>query len=175
VLAVAVTLSACLAAPPEEQAGISSADRNNAFRGIPFGTPLEEVRKKWDLTPVGDSPADDPLKLFIKNDEVRAIGNLTLQEVTYYFFQGKFYGVEIVTPDTRQTETLRQALEIAYGRPPFAGNSPDAVAWPGDHVSTLLIMSPLSGEGRTFLFSNPIQSGYEAYFLESARKTATQL
>ena len=175
-LAQVTLIPPIVTAAPEESAGISSADRNNAFRGVPFGTPLEEVQKKWELNPVGDAVStEDPLKLFIKNDEVKKIGDLTLQEVTYYFFQGKFYAVEIETSDTRQTQTLRQALEIAYGRPPSSGASPDAVVWAGDHVSTLLIMNPLSGEGRTFLFSNPIQSGYETYFLESAKKTATQL
>lgn len=160
----------------KESQGFSTADKNNAFRGIPFGTPLEEVQKKWDLTPVteGSSP-EEALRLFIKNDEAKKIGDLTLQEVTYYFFQGKFYAVEAETPDTRQTQTLRQALEIAYKRGPSPGVSPDALVWPGENTTTLLLINPLTGEGRMLLFSNALQGGYEAYFLESAKRTASQL
>lgn len=160
----------------KESPGFSAADKNNAFRGIPFGTPLEEVQKKWDLTPVaeGASP-EEALKLFIKNDEVKKIGDLTLQEVTYYFFQGKFYAVEVETPDTRQTQTLRQALEIAYKKGPSPGSAPDSFVWPGENTTTLLLVNPMTGEGRMLLFSNALQGGYEAYFLESAKRTASQL
>jgi hypothetical protein len=163
-------------ADTKDAPGFSTADKNNAFRGMPFGTPLDEVQKKWELTPVseGGSP-EEALKLFIKNDEVKKIGDLTLQEVTYYFFQGRFYAVEVETPDTRQTQTLRQALEIAYRRGPNPGASPDSLVWAGENVSTLLMVNPLTGEGRMLLFSNTIQSGYETYFLESAKRTASQL
>jgi hypothetical protein len=180
VLSLGISLPLARSAPASSEnkdaPGFSTADKNNAFRGIPFGTPFEEVQKKWDLTPVteGVSP-EEALKLFIKNDEVKKIGDLTLQEVTYYFFQGKFYAVEVETPDTRQTQTLRQALEIAYRRSPNPGPSPDALVWAGENVSTLLLVNPLTGEGRMLLFSNAIQSGYESYFMESAKKTASQL
>ena len=168
--------SAPSSADTKDAPGFSTADKNNAFRGIPFGTPLEEVQKKWELTPVseGGSP-EEALKLFIKNDEVKKIGDLSLQEVTYYFFQGRFYAVEVETPDTRQTQTLRQALEISYRRGPNPGASPDSLVWAGENVSTLLLVNPLTGEGRMLLFSNAIQSGYETYFLESAKRTASQL
>ena len=168
--------SASSSADTKDAPGFSTADKNNAFRGIPFGTPLEEVQKKWELTPVseGGSP-EEALKLFIKNDEVKKIGDLSLQEVTYYFFQGRFYAVEVETPDTRQTQTLRQALEIAYRRGPNPGASPDSLVWAGENVSTLLLVNPLTGEGRMLLFSNAIQTGYETYFLESAKRTASQL
>jgi hypothetical protein len=160
----------------KESPGFTSADRNNAFRGIPFGTPLDEVQKKWELTPVTEGmSSDEILKLFIKNDEVKKIGDLTIQEVTYYFFQDKFYAVELETSDTRQTQTLRQALEIAYKRGPSSGISPDVLVWPGENVSTLLIANPATGEGRMLLFSNEMQSGYESCFLEAAKRTASQL
>jgi hypothetical protein len=169
-------LSAPSTADAKDTPGFSTADKSNSFRGIPFGTPLEEVQKKWELTPVTEGTApEESLKLFIKNDEVKKIGDLTLQEVTYYFFQGRFYAVEVETPDTRQTQTLRQALEIAYRRGPNPGASPDSLVWAGENVSTLLLVNPLTGEGRMLLFSNAIQNGYETYFLESAKRTASQL
>lgn len=154
----------------------SSMDKGNSFRGVRFGSSLEEIKKSWELEALPDDAAPgDPLKLFIRNDEVKSLGTIALQEVVYYFFEGKFYAVGICTPDSRQTGTLRQALEIAYGRSPHVSPAGDSFVWEGENVSAQLNVAPGTGEGRALLFNNDLQSAYEKFFLQAAGSAAAEL
>ncbi|MEI6072724.1 MAG: hypothetical protein WCS31_13095 [Verrucomicrobiae bacterium] len=156
-------------------AAIAPAEKENAFRGVPFGTPLAEVQKKWELEPLDEAgPPGDPLKLFIRNDETKSIGNIALQEIVYYFFDGKFYAVQICAPDSRQTEILRQALDIAFGGRPHASKEGDSFVWPGKSASAQLMVNPGTGEGRALIFNNDLQADYEKYSLGAAKKAAAE-
>jgi hypothetical protein len=176
ILATALAAGIFLALHPAiSGAPEASADPANAFRGVPFGTALEEVKKSWDLEPLTDEQAPgDPLRQFIRNDETKSLGGLAVQEIVYYFFADKFYAVGICTPDSRRTGILQRALEIAYGAPaPSAGS--DSLVWPGKHASAQLIVNPSTGEGRALIFNNDLQADYEAHFSDAAKRAATEL
>lgn len=176
-------LSAALAAgffwgahPARSGGPVSSADPDNAFRGVAFGTALDEVKKSWELEPLADDPAPgDPLRQFIRNDETKSLGGLAVQEIVYYFFGEKFYAVGICTPDSRRTGILRRALEIAYGGSSGSSDGADSIAWLGKNVSSQLRINPSTGEGRALIFNNELQSDYEAHFSDAAKRTAAEL
>ncbi len=151
-------------------------DSGNSFRGVRFGTPLEEAKKTWELEPLSDDVApDDPLRLFIRNNEKKYFGNIALQEIVYYFFEGNFYAVGICTMDSRQTETLGQALEVAFGCRPHVSPEGDSFVWLGKNVSVQWNVNPTTGEGRGLIFNNRAQVDYEKSFLEAAKKAAAEL
>ena len=167
------------AAEPEGATGpaasVAPADKGNSFRGVPFGAPLTKVQTLWQLEPLSDEgPQGSPLKLFIRNDETKNIGGITLQEIVYYFFEGNFYAVEIFTTDGSQTEILRQAADIAFGGRPHVNKEGNSFVWLGKNASMQLNANPATGEGRALIFNNDLQARYEKFSLEAAKKAAAE-
>jgi len=153
----------------------TDVDKTGGFRGVRFGTPLAEVKKTWDLEPLNEEPTPgDRLSLFIRNEETKTLGLIALQEVVYYFLDGKFYAIGLCTPDTRQSEMLREALDIAFGTRPQASRTGDSRVWLGKTSSAQLNVNPATGEGRALIFDNDLQSSYQEFFLESAKKAASE-
>jgi len=151
-------------------------DRAKAFGGVPFGAPLEEAKKSWQLEAVdGASVPGDPVALFLREDESLVVGGLVAREVIYYFLNGKFYAVGFATPDSRQTTILREALNEGYGAPPHEDGSGKSLVWPGLAVTAQLLLESSTGEGRVLFFSNELQPEYEKSLREAAAKTALQL
>lgn len=147
-------------------------DRSKSFCGVPFGASIEEAKKVWSLEEVeGVSAPDDPVKVYLREDDPLVIGALMVREVTYYFLDGKFYAVGFVTPDSRQTAILRGALVEGYGAPAFEGGGGDLLVWLGEVVSAHLQIGS-SGEARAVLFSNELQPRYEQSLRDAAAKTA---
>ena len=168
------------AAEPEGASGPATcgtpADKGNSFRGVPFGSPLAQVQTLWQLDPLSEDDAkDNPLKLFIRNDETKSIGGIALQEVVYYFFEGKFYAVGLCTTDSCQTESLRQAVDIAFGGCPHTNKAGNSFVWLGKNASMQLNINPITGEGRALIFNNDLQARYEKHSLEAAKKAASEL
>lgn len=152
--------------------GGSFPDRSNTFAGVLFGATLEEAQQKWQLEEIeGASVPDDPVRLYLREEESHVLGGVVAREVVYYFLNGRFYAVSFSTPDTRQTDILRQALDLGYASPPHA-NGDTSLVWPGQHVSAQLQVNPATGEGRALLFSNELQTDYEKSLKESAARTA---
>ena len=165
------------AAEPEGGPAASGApaDKGNSFRGVAFGTPLAKVQPLWQLEPLSDDgPQGCPLKLFIRNDETKNIGGITLQEIVYYFFEGSFYAVEIFTTDGSQTEILRQAADIAFGGHPQVNKEGTSFVWLGKNASMQLNANPATGEGRALIFNNDLQARYEKFSLDVAKKAAAE-
>ena len=156
-------------------ASVAPAEKGNSFRGVPFGTPLAKVQTLWQLEPLSDdSPQVSPLKLFIRNDETKNIGGMTLQEIVYYFFEGNFYAVEIFTTDGSQTGILRQAADIAFGGRPHVNKESNSFVWLGKNASMQLNANPATGEGRALIFNNDLQARYEKFSLDVAKKAAAE-
>ena len=178
IAALAVMASGWLASPVAAQLpeGTSFPDRSNAFGGVPFGATLEEAKQKWQLEKIeAISAPDDPVALYLREEETLLLGGAVAREVVYYFVNGRFYAVGFLTPDQRQTEILREALELGYGAPPHADRSNSSLVWPGRQVSAQMVLNAANGEGRVLLFSNELQPGYEKSLREAAAKTAAGL
>lgn len=171
-LALLVVCADTAPAGAQSADGGSFPDRNNAFAGVAFGTALEEAQQKWQLEEIeGASVPDDPVRLYLREEESHVLGGVMAREVVYYFLNGRFYAVAFSTPDTRQTDILRQALDLGYAAEPHA-NGDTSLVWPGQLVSAQLQVNPATGEGRALLFSNELQADYEKSLKESAAKTA---
>lgn len=167
--------AACLAepAPAPKEAAFDAA---NSFRGMAFGTPLEQAKQAWELQPVAEEgQVPERLQLFIRNDEKKSLGDISVQELGYYFFDGKFYGVVIGTMESRHTELLKRMFEAAYTSGPQVSSSAGAFVWPGRNVSVLMKINADTGEARTLVFGNGMQREYEDFAREAARKAAEGL
>lgn len=155
---------------------IGSMDQTNSFRGVLFGTPLEDVDKSLGLEPVSEDQAkNDPLKLFIRNDEKKLLGNIAVQEIIYYFLEGKFYAVCVSTLDYRQSENLRKTLEIIYGATPQIDKESRGLVWNGKNTTAFMRFDKGTGEARTMISCNELQKNYNRLITESAKKAASEL
>ena len=155
---------------------VAMMDQSNSFRGIVFGTSIDEVQKTIDLDLVTEeSTKTDPLKLYIRAEEKKFLGNVAIQEVIYYFLEGKFYAVSIATLDIRQTENLRKALEIVYGALAQIDKESRAVVWTGKNTTAFMRFNQITGEARTLISNNDLQKNYDRTMLESAKKAALEL
>ena len=146
----------------------------NLFRGIPYGTTVEEMTAKgWDLTPVNDSNREKAaLQAYIRNDEKKSFGDITCDEITYYFLNEKFYGVLLQTVDGTQTEILKEAICAKRGRPLLTTSG---LVWIGQNSSVILRLNGTSGEGTFLLFDNNMQSLYEKYVREAGGAASREL
>ncbi len=178
VAAVVVLAASLFAAELSAQVAEATSfpDRNNAFGGVPFGATIEEAKQKWQLEKIeAVSAPDDPVALYLRQEETLLLGGAVAREVVYYFLNGRFYAVGFLTPDQRQTEILREALELGYGAAPHADPAKGSLVWPGRLVSAQMTVNSGNGEGRVLFFSNELQSGYEKSLRDAAAKTAAGL
>ena len=157
-------------------AGRSTMDQTHSFRGMVFGSSLEEVEKTIKLDSISEEHAKgDPLKIYIRSDEKKSLGDVAVQEVAYYFFEGKFYAVVIATMDYRQTENLRKALDIVYGGSPHKEKESHNLVWNGKNTTAFMRSDRVTGEARTMISSNELQKNYDRFSRESAVKAASEL
>lgn len=153
-----------------------SMDQTNSFRDMAFGSAIEEVQKTIQLEPVSEDQAKgDPLKTYIRSDEKKSLGDVAIQEVVYYFLEGKFYGVLISTLDFRQTENLRKALDIVYGASPQLDKESRNLVWSGKNTTAFMRFDRVTGEARTMISCNDLQKNYDRLARESATKAASEL
>jgi hypothetical protein len=154
----------------------SFPDRSQAFGGVAFGASVAEAREQWELEEVdGAAVPDDPVSIFLREEESHVLGGVRARELIYYFVDDKFYAVGLSTPDSRQTTILREALELGYGAPPHRTGGGASLVWPGEAVSAQLLVNPATGEGRLLLFSNDLQPAFEQSLREAAARTAAGL
>lgn len=128
------------------------------FRGIPWGTPIKNVR---GLTPVD---RDGDIIHYDRAGERLRLGGIPLRHVTYSFYKGRFYHAEISYEKAEAFGALQASLEQKYGRPDAVREKTDPAGhpyviavwnWPGSvfighrHAKG----SPL---GRIFYFFDPL-------------------
>ena len=164
----------CAAEEPAATPATSSfPDRHGAFAGVAFGSTLENAREHWQLEELeGASVPDDPVQVFLREEESHVFGGIRVREVIYYFLRGRFYAVGFSTPDSRQTTILREALELGYGADPHEDGEGRSLVWSGETVSAHMLVDSRSGEGKMLFFSNALQPEYEETLREAAAKTA---
>jgi hypothetical protein len=168
-------LAACSAAYGSELPA-SFPDRSTSFAGVSFGASLDEARQHWQLEEAeGASVPEDPVQIYLREEESHVFGGVRVREVIYYFLRGRFYAVGFSTPDNRQTTILREALELGYGAEPHMTDDGRSLVWVGQSVSAQMLVDPATGEGKMLFFSNKLQPEYEETLREAARKTAAGL
>jgi len=154
-----------------------SSFREDAFRGMPFGASIDEVAaKKWELSPSNDAGGDKlRFQTFIRTDEQKAVGDINLLEITYYFLDGKFYGVLLQTADGSQTEILRQALVSSRGEPLNTSLPARGAVWIGPSSTAILQRNQDTGEGTVLIVGNALQQSYEVYVKDAGGKISKDL
>ena len=166
---------ACFAAHGSESSA-SFPDRSKLFAGVAFGATLEDALQHWQLEEAeGAAVPDDPVRIYLREEESHVLGGVRVREVIYYFLRGRFYAVGFSTPDNRQTTILREALELGYGTGPHVTDDGRSLVWAGESVSAQMLVDPATGEGKMLFFSNELQPEYEETLREAARKTAAGL
>jgi hypothetical protein len=156
-----------------QSGAVTFPDVSKTFSGVPFGATLDEARQHWQLEEVdGASVPDDPVQVYLREEESHIFGGVRVREVIYYFLRGRFYAVAFSTPDNRQTTILREALELGYGAAPHADADGRSLVWAGESVSAQMLVDATTGEGKLLLFSNELQPEYEQTLREAAVKTA---
>jgi hypothetical protein len=150
---------------------------DDSFRGLPYGASLADAAaKKWELTPVNDANGDNPkFQAYVRTDEQKSLGDITLQEITYYFLNGKFYGVLILTADGNQTEILKHALFSSRGNPYSASSPVGALVWIGKSSTAILKRNQETGEGTMMIVGNGLQESYESYVKNAGDKVGKDL
>jgi hypothetical protein len=150
---------------------------DDSFRGLPYGASLADAAaKKWELTPVNDANGDNPkFQVYVRTDEQKSLGDMTLQEITYYFLNGKFYGVLILTADGNQTQILKHALISSRGNPYSASSPAGALVWIGTSSTAILKRNQETGEGTMMIVGNGLQESYESYVKSAGDKVGKDL
>jgi len=144
--------------PPAEVKVSPGLDKLNGFRGVPFGTPFENF-KTLKL-----SQDRGPLKLYVDDTDSQLIGPVLLDEIVYYFFEGKFTAVALHTSDGNDTSNAIRIMEGAYG-PGTPLSSEDTYLWKGNQEAVRLSVSE-DGDAEIFISNNEL---YKA-FLDTEEK-----
>lgn len=130
-------------------AGLAKA---NGFRGMEFGSPVD------GFTSLKIHEDRGPLKIYVDETDKELLGPVLLDEITYYFFDGKFMAVALHTDDGNDTSNAIRILEGAYGpATPLEGEN--TYLWKGDKVSVRLSVSP-DGEGEIYINNNELYKAY---------------
>lgn len=162
--------------PAPRQNSEPLTEERNAFAGVPFGASIEEARQKWHLEKADTATApDDPVAIYLREQEPLVLGGAVVRDVVYFFVNGKFYAVAFLAPDHRQSTILREALILARGEPADHEGPDDSLVWPGRAVNAHMVVNPCSGESRLLLFSGALQGDYEQSLKQAAVKTSADL
>jgi len=150
---------------------------DDSFRGLPYGASLADAAaKKWELSPSNDAGGEKArFQSYIRTDEQKALGDINLLEITYYFLDGKFYGVLLQTADGSQTEIMRQALVASRGEPVHASLPTGGVVWIGPSSTAILQRNQETGEGTVMIVGNTLQQSYESYVKDAGGKISKDL
>lgn len=115
------------------------------------------------------------LKIYKKKDANLTLGPVLLDEVLYYFYDGKLCGVALHTDDGQDTLNLRTVLTLAFGRGfPSASGGPSTV-WMGKTNGAVFELNTSTGDGNAYLFDIKLHDAFLKYESEAAQKAADQL
>ena len=176
-VALFLMLSAGLSPAATDYAKPQSSFREDTFRGVPFGASLADFSaNKWELCPTNDAGGVKArFQSFIRTDEQKVLGDINLLEITYYFLDGKFYGVLLQTADGSQTEILRQALVSSRGVPLNTSFPVGGAVWIGTSSTAILQRNQGTSDGALMIVGNALQQSYEAYVKDAGGKISKDL
>jgi len=166
-------------APPVEAAAAQQKDNEEylakldgvpGFGGIAFGADIDPLKKTLKV-----EQDRGPLVIYKKDGADLSFGSALLDEVLYYFYEGKFYGVALHTDDGQDTLALKEVFQFAFGPGQSPGDSAPTTAWIGKKNGAIFDINLSSGEGSAFLFDQKIHDQYLTYQSQSAEKAAAAL
>lgn len=133
----------------------SNVERTDTFRGLKWGTPLDDPSLYELLAQEGD------LKFYKKKNEELKVKDVAVESIIYGFHKDRFYNVMIYFKSLENYNRLRDILTQQYGRPLEPDQAAKKSFWNLDPVNLLLDYAEGAGTGRISYFYKPIQTEIE--------------
>lgn len=128
-----------------------AAEAPNGFHGITWGTPLSE------LTGMVVSDASGPVKYYRRTGDPLKLGEATLEQLSYGFYNGKFYSVLIEFKGQVNFEKAKTHLLATYGETAKIGSGGMNYKWgTSNGASVNLKYSDSNQQGYVFIFNKAI-------------------
>jgi hypothetical protein len=87
----------------------------NEFQGIAWGTIYNDFCKLYTDVVIFKENAEYKTKDVERRNEIKKLGSARIESILYYFFDNKFYGVEIITRGTHNSQLLLNHLASVHG------------------------------------------------------------
>ncbi len=130
--------------------GSPAAGEPDGFRGIKWGADVSSVSGLSQIA------ADGNLLLYEKRDDRLQMGEVTLQQVIYGFYKGRFYMGMVYFPAV-DFKRIEEMVTRQLGQPANPDNTPSKLIWDSDNVSVLLTLGDTTDQGRLVYLYKPIQ------------------
>jgi hypothetical protein len=96
---------------PEDKIGrIPYLDFRNGFLDAKFGSSVGDFREMALVEYLG------ALKIYKKANEIKELGQATVQSCFYEFYDGKLMSVDLTVTGQRSSDALLRLIETAYGK-----------------------------------------------------------
>ena len=102
------------------------------FRGIPWGTFLEDLPDMTYLAAIGD------VKSYKRENDSMVLGSAQLSSVSYIFYKGRFCSVYVGFQGPSNFDGLKIGLLEAYGEPYRPSEEMEGYFWQGEKVDIAL-------------------------------------
>jgi hypothetical protein len=130
----------------------------DGFRDIKWGTDLSTFKNmKFSRT----DPSYGRIDIYLRLEEDSTIGIMKFKNIEYLFWKGKFSGISIVTEDSIESKSLREAVFAVFGK----GSKPHAdqeyYVWEGESTLMALEIDPVGEKALLWMMCKSILSRME--------------
>ena len=144
----------------------SMAEGVEGFRGLKWGTPIDEIRRTKQLV-IKQNDGNNKYVYYALVDDNLRFGGVNAVSIRYFFWKNKFAGVVITTMGERDFDVLKGATDEKFGLG-MTGIGPsgeEIISWNGNSTDVTLSYEQTSRKGKLVLFSKMIhelKGGLEA-------------
>jgi hypothetical protein len=146
-------------------AGVQSAE---TFRGIPWGT------DKKELADLVEGPKKGEVEVLTRAEQ-RKVGEITVKDIYYLFYKGKFGAVMILFQGASNFSGLRDALSQKYGSSKTADPLREEYTWDLEDLKIFLEYSAAKKEGSINYFFKPLVQQREEDRAKASKKALEDL
>jgi hypothetical protein len=143
-------------------------DKMPGYGGVAFGAdfPVAEFKLEQDR---------GTLKIYRKTTEKTLMGSALLDDVLYYVFNGKFYGVVFHTADGQDSLALKGILINAFGTGTDSEDSGPSTIWMAKSRGALFDLNTSTGESSAFIFDHKLHNAFLTEQSQASQSAAQQL
>jgi len=152
----------------ENNAKQLNLDKMPGFGGVAFGAdfPVADFKLEQDR---------GALKIYRKTSDKILMGPALLDDVLYYVFQGKFYGVAFHTADGQDSLAFKGILINAFGKGMDSEDNGPSTIWMAKSRGALFDLNTSTGESSAFIFDHKLHDACLAEQSQASQSAATQL
>jgi hypothetical protein len=152
----------------DNKAGLANLNKVTSYGGMNFGSKFPAWRFQIEQD-------RGELKIYRKTGQNHLMGPVHLEEVLYYAFQGKFYGVAFHTDDGENSALLHTILVDAFGAGKKESHGGASMNWSGDKIGLIFDENYSTGQANAFLFDERLHEACLAYQESAAQDAALSL